>query len=157
MIDVPTANGILPHLGDPQFAQREEAIASADPALSAADVLDLALAEAVLELRCTLNRQTFEFLKWKVVAARARAEAAREAIIEARAERAAAQDRLSRHYHDAEWEVWSVTEIAGNARSRPGARCLIFASATTVRRVWDYPPDWRELSDTELERLSWNR
>jgi hypothetical protein len=31
----------------------------------------------------------------------------------------------------------------------------VFASPEVVRRVWDYPPDWRALSDAALYALSW--
>jgi hypothetical protein len=34
---------------------------------------------------------------------------------------------------------------------------LIFANAEVVRRVWDYPADWRELSADELLAVSWRR
>jgi hypothetical protein len=34
-------------------------------------------------------------------------------------------------------------------------RCLEFHSDTAVRRVWRYPPDWRDLADDALEALSW--
>ena len=36
-----------------------------------------------------------------------------------------------------------------------GERCLLFRSATTIRRVWNYPAEWKELAPAELERLSW--
>ena len=155
-IDVPAANEILPNLGDPPLAEREVAISRADPNLSAADVLDLALTEAILELRYTLNRQTFEFLKWKVVAARATARRARDAMIASRADRIATRERLARRYRDSDWEIWSVTEITGNSGAPAGARCLIFTSATMMRRVTEFPENWRELSDAELEQISWN-
>ena len=53
---------------------------------------------------------------------------------------------------------WRVTER--DARSDPGSRgdcCLIFACGDAVRRVWDYPPAWRELSAAALVALSWGR
>jgi hypothetical protein len=40
-----------------------------------------------------------------------------------------------------------------DSRAVPGARgatCLIFDSPEVVRRLWDYPPDWRAASDAEL-------
>ena len=35
--------------------------------------------------------------------------------------------------------------------------CLRFDTPSTVRRVWDYPPDWRTLDDAALVALSWRR
>ena len=59
---------------------------------------------------------------------------------------------------DAAGVYWRVTER--DARHDPGARshrCLIFASAEAVRRVWDYPPGWRDLPTEALIALSWQR
>lgn len=53
---------------------------------------------------------------------------------------------------------WTVTER--NAESVPGtrgSRCLIFASAEAVRRVWVYPAGWRDLLTASLIALSWSR
>ena len=36
-----------------------------------------------------------------------------------------------------------------------GERCLLFRSASTIRRVWNYPADWQALAPDALERLSW--
>ena len=57
---------------------------------------------------------------------------------------------------------WTVTEqdglcVPGNADGAHGARCLVFASPEVVRRVWDYPPDWRTVPDDALFALSWHR
>jgi len=56
--------------------------------------------------------------------------------------------------------AWTVTErdgagVPGNADGARGRRCLVFASPEAVRRVWDYPPDWRALPDAALFALSW--
>ena len=48
---------------------------------------------------------------------------------------------------------WQVLEI----QTAEGAQCLIFESAHAVRRVHRYPPDWQDLSESELELLSWAR
>lgn len=59
-------------------------------------------------------------------------------------------------FADAAMVIWSVVER--DARHDPGHRgdnCLIFSSTTVVRRVWHYPPGWRELTAGELEALSW--
>ncbi len=61
-------------------------------------------------------------------------------------------------FTDAAGVRWRVTER--DARGDPGARgdrCLVFASADAVRRVWDYSPDWRELPAATLAALSWRR
>ena len=71
--------------------------------------------------------------------------------------------RLSRLIHDvgpAERLVergdrhWTLREM--DARSVPGARaatCLICESTEVIRRLWNYPDDWRELGDLELATL----
>ena len=56
------------------------------------------------------------------------------------------------------WLHWSVVEM--DARAVPGAHaalCLVFAREGCIRRVWNYPIDWRALDDDELASLSWNR
>lgn len=50
---------------------------------------------------------------------------------------------------------WRVTER--EARRTPGARgewCLVFACADSWRRVWDYPPGWRDLPVADFVVLS---
>jgi hypothetical protein len=50
---------------------------------------------------------------------------------------------------------WHVREAS--AASVPGShseRCLIFDSEMNVRRVWDYPAAWFDLSDEDLWRLT---
>ena len=52
--------------------------------------------------------------------------------------------------------LWCVVER--DARRDPGARasrCLIFSCQESIRRVWNYPANWRELGDADLEALSW--
>jgi hypothetical protein len=59
---------------------------------------------------------------------------------------------------DGVWLHWSVVEI--DARDVPGARapyCLVFSRTECIRRVWDYPANWRTLDDLELAALSWRR
>ena len=53
---------------------------------------------------------------------------------------------------------WRVSEVRGD--DVPGARgdaCLIFESDCAIRRVWHYPPTWRELPPPDLIRVSWGR
>lgn len=59
---------------------------------------------------------------------------------------------------DATYRRWRVAER--DARADPGARgdtCLIFACDDAVRRVWEYPAEWRELTAEALVALSWCR
>ena len=61
-------------------------------------------------------------------------------------------------FFDVSGVCWRVTER--DARSDPGAlraQCLIFACSETVRRVWDYPTEWRGLDSDALIALSWQR
>jgi hypothetical protein len=59
---------------------------------------------------------------------------------------------------DGVWLHWTVVEV--DARMVPGshgARCLIFTRQDCIRRVWDFPSEWRALDATALEELSWHR
>ena len=59
---------------------------------------------------------------------------------------------------DASGNRWRVTEVSG--RFVPGAQgeaCLVFESDCAIRRVWHYPPTWRDLPEPELLRVSWGR
>jgi hypothetical protein len=49
---------------------------------------------------------------------------------------------------------WIVREAS--ARGVPGARretCLICESAEVIRRIWDFPDNWRTADDESLWRL----
>jgi hypothetical protein len=63
-----------------------------------------------------------------------------------------------REWFDAEWYDWTVTEVeaAGVPGSR-GARCLLFTRLDCIRRIWNYPADWRRLDAAGLAALSWQR
>jgi hypothetical protein len=51
---------------------------------------------------------------------------------------------------------WAVYEFPANGA--PGDRpSLVFESRDAVRRVRDFPADWRWFSDEELHALSWRR
>jgi hypothetical protein len=53
---------------------------------------------------------------------------------------------------------WTVSERdAHTVPGARGARCLIFQSSEAVRRVWEYPPGWRDLLTPNLIALSWRR
>jgi hypothetical protein len=52
---------------------------------------------------------------------------------------------------DATGEPWRVYELSGALYDRRDS--LVFESSTAVRRVRNYPRDWRLLSDRELLAL----
>ena len=53
---------------------------------------------------------------------------------------------------------WRVSERDTRADTGAvGDRCLIFDSGVTLRRVWKYPAEWRELSPEALSALSLTR
>ena len=52
---------------------------------------------------------------------------------------------------------WRVYELECGQYDRRAGPSLIFESDGVLRRVRDYPPDWRELSDAELMQVSWHR
>lgn len=59
---------------------------------------------------------------------------------------------------DNEHVLWTATERdADDVPGNRGVRCLIFASAEAVRRVWEYPAGWRDLLTPSLIALSWSR
>ena len=61
-------------------------------------------------------------------------------------------------FYDSEGTLWIVRERdAGRVPGAQGKRCLIFSSDTTIRRVWNYPSDWRDLPASVLRDLSWAR
>ena len=144
--------------GDAQAVRREA------PDLGDEHVLDRALRIGLARLRREVSQKTFAYLKWRfdravAAAATARADAAslRDATASTRAQVRA--DRVAagpRTFVDAAFHQWSVREIAAPDPSwarRP--HCLLFSSEMAVRRVWDFPTDWRTLTDAELEALSW--
>jgi hypothetical protein len=50
---------------------------------------------------------------------------------------------------------WLVYELAAPQLDRRSTPSLVFESEGTVRRVRNYPADWRALSDETLFELSW--
>ena len=63
-------------------------------------------------------------------------------------------------YRDTAGVQWTVVEVAVDRRAVPGARgahCLFFSRKDCIRRVWQYPADWRLLDPIALTALSWNR
>ncbi len=59
---------------------------------------------------------------------------------------------------DEEWLHWAVVEVeAHGVPGAQGARCLVFSREACIRRVWNYPLDWRTLDAAGLAALSWQR
>ena len=48
---------------------------------------------------------------------------------------------------------WSVQEVETPQAWARGKRCLVLNSRDCVRRVWDYPADWRRLDADTLFAL----
>lgn len=47
---------------------------------------------------------------------------------------------------------WAVREVDTPQEWARGDRCLVLNSRDCVRRIWSYPPDWRQLeADVLLE------
>jgi hypothetical protein len=51
--------------------------------------------------------------------------------------------------------LWLVFELPAASYDRRQTPSLIFESDATVRRIRDYPANWRDLSDDDLLALSW--
>ena len=54
---------------------------------------------------------------------------------------------------DAEWRVYEQASVY----DRRGHPDLVFESDDVIRRVREFPANWRDLSDAELLAISWNR
>jgi hypothetical protein len=53
---------------------------------------------------------------------------------------------------------WRVREHRVHPRDgRPAEDLLVFESRAVLRWLRDFPRDWHQLSDRELETLSWRR
>jgi hypothetical protein len=63
-----------------------------------------------------------------------------------------------RTFRDDAGAIWRVRERE-MSRTADGVQrvALVFESDCALRLVYSYPRDWRELTDAELERLSWRR
>lgn len=60
---------------------------------------------------------------------------------------------LSRIVMDTQGNEWVIHEVDTPQAWAHGSRCLIFSSPAVVRRVWQYPDDWSQLSSRELLNL----
>ena len=62
------------------------------------------------------------------------------------------------NFFDRDGVPWRVTELdCGEVPGARGARCLVFMSDSVMRRVWNYPADWRLLDAAGLVEVSWRR
>jgi hypothetical protein len=61
--------------------------------------------------------------------------------------------REARIFRDANNVTWWVHEVAGEHLGTAGTTCLLVVSASELRRVWKYPPDWRSLTPEQLLTL----
>ena len=51
---------------------------------------------------------------------------------------------------------WLIYELPPLVFDRRNSATLIFESDDVMRRVRNYPPQWRELSDDDLFAISWS-
>lgn len=65
-----------------------------------------------------------------------------------------AAQRTARLLH-ANGVQWLVYELRPLPLDRRGSSSLVFESDDTIRRVRNFPMNWRELSDEALMALSW--
>lgn len=59
-----------------------------------------------------------------------------------------------RHIRDETGQLWTVTELISTGYDRRESRSLVFGTDEVIRRVRNYPSDWRSLSDMDLYALS---
>jgi hypothetical protein len=52
---------------------------------------------------------------------------------------------------------WCVSEQPCSEMDPQKMQCLVFMSEAVIRRVLNFPPDWRSLAPDQLEALSWRR
>jgi hypothetical protein len=154
----------------PEVLAHEELVVQRTlPRLSPADALDTALKRSLLRLRFELNQDSFEHLRWKVTTARAESqrlkamsamnqERGQETTMLARTIRdrhgSTPRDLRTRTFTSEHGVVWTVTALNTLTPTDPQhATCLVFSSEESVVCVWEYPGDWSELSDVELDEL----
>ena len=61
---------------------------------------------------------------------------------------------LTRTIVDPSGRVWFVRQVLSPSYDRRGASSLVFLTDDAMRRVREFPEDWRELSDNELYAVS---
>jgi hypothetical protein len=52
-------------------------------------------------------------------------------------------------------EQWRIYELLPASYDRRGGNTLVFETEGVIRRVRNYPDNWRELPPAELFALSW--
>jgi hypothetical protein len=65
--------------------------------------------------------------------------------------------RTARRVIAVDGEQWLVYELPAFPFDRRNTPSLVFENEHTMRRVRDYPTDWRNLTDEALLELSWAR
>jgi hypothetical protein len=63
-----------------------------------------------------------------------------------------ATDKLTFVY---DHEMWVVSERPARPSDAQGTSHLVFESDSCIRRVRNFPEDWREFGPSELYQLSW--
>lgn len=153
------------------YAVWERAVREAAPELPDSEIRDRALRSVLAQFRYDLSKETFATLRERLERARHDGLSARDAALSMRErtrELRAVSARFvetshrgitgTRTFRDSAGRVWTVRELRTDDISwARGRSCLVFASEMAVRRVWGVVPGWRNLSETELERLSWRR
>jgi len=61
---------------------------------------------------------------------------------------------LTRTIVDPSGRVWFVRQVFAASYDRRGASSLVFVTDDAMRRVREFPDNWRELSDNELYAVS---
>src|SRR4051812_11618047 len=148
------------------LAREEMVLQRCLPTLAPADVLDAALKRSLARLRFELNQDSFEYLRWKVAMSRAEHErlTARARMLQESSRSSSTQSRAIREdlsgkqralqprtFTGEHGITWTVSTL--NSRAPQDARhstCLVFSSEAGVSCVWDYPANWRDLSDDAL-------
>ena len=64
--------------------------------------------------------------------------------------------RLTARRIETEEAHWLVYELPASTLDRRSAPTLVFESEYLMRRLRNYPSDWRELPDDELLAVSWS-
>jgi hypothetical protein len=151
------------------LAREEMVLQRCLPQLAPADVLDAALKRSLARLRFELNQDSFEYLRWKVAMARAEHQrlTARARMLQDSSRTSSMQSRairedlggMQRAFQPRTFTgeggiTWTVSTLNAPTPQDPQhSACLVFNSEAGVSCVWDYPANWRELSDDALDTL----
>ena len=149
----------------PDVLAREELVVQRTlPRLSPADALDTALKRSLARLRYELSRESFEYLRWKVSVARAESERLRHAaaigstLAQLHPRGIARHSTQTRTFTCDCGSIWTVSELNTLTPTDPThTTCLVFSSEESVACVWDYPSNWLELPDEDLDAIRRDR